>query len=131
MEVKLWQCSRFPFSVFPFLPKLHFQFPFTPFPSSFFPFLFLSLPLPLPSTFCLCFKISLFAFIPLKQRYALAPQIEHFIQSQTSHRFLIQDISCSVSHLQDRHRCPVHTFQFRTHCIFSRWHWLCTNTGLL
>ena len=50
---------------FPFLPKLHFQFPFPPFPSSFFPFLFLSLPLPLPSTFRLRFKISLFAFIPL------------------------------------------------------------------
>ena len=50
---------------FPFLPKLHFQFPFPPFPSSFFPFLFLSLLLPLPSTFRLRFKISLFAFIPL------------------------------------------------------------------
>ena len=53
------------FAIFPFLPKLHFQFPFHPFPSSFFPFLFLSLPLPLPSTFRLRFKISLFAFIPL------------------------------------------------------------------
>ena len=50
---------RFPagvFAIFPFLPKLHFQFPF-PFllPSSSFPFLILSLPLPfpflLPSTF--------------------------------------------------------------------------------
>ena len=41
---------------FPFLPKLHFQFPFPPFPSSFFPFLFLSFPLPLPSTFRLRFK---------------------------------------------------------------------------
>ena len=50
---------------FPFLPKLHFQFPSPPFLSSFFPFLFLSLPLPLPSTFRLRFKISLFAFIPL------------------------------------------------------------------
>ena len=30
---------------FPFLPKLHFQFPFSP-----FPFLFLSLPLPFPSS---------------------------------------------------------------------------------
>ena len=48
-----------------FLPKLHFQFPFPLFLSSFFPFLFLSLPLPLPSTFRLRFKISLFAFIPL------------------------------------------------------------------
>ena len=52
---------RFPagaFAIFfPFLPKLHFQFPFPPFPSSFFPFLFLSLPLPLPSTFRLRFKI--------------------------------------------------------------------------
>ena len=52
------------FAIFPFLPKLHFQFPFPPFPSSFFPFLFLSLPLPLPSTFRLRFKISVFAFIP-------------------------------------------------------------------
>ena len=41
---------------FPFLPKLHFQFPFPPFPSSFFPFLFLSLPLPLPLTFRLRLK---------------------------------------------------------------------------
>ena len=36
---------------FPFLPKLHFQFPFPPFPSSFFLFLFLSFHLPLPSAF--------------------------------------------------------------------------------
>ena len=37
---------RFPagaFAIFPFLPKLHFQSPFSLFPSSFFPFLFLSL----------------------------------------------------------------------------------------
>ena len=57
--------GRLPF--FPFLPKLRFQFPSPPFPSSFFLFLFLSFPLPLPSTFRLRFKISLFAFIPLKE----------------------------------------------------------------
>ena len=49
---------------FPFLPKLHFQFPFPPFLSSFFLFLFLSFPLPFPSTFRLRFKISFFALIP-------------------------------------------------------------------
>ena len=50
---------------FPFLPKLHFQFPFPSFPSSFFLILFLSFPLPLPSTLRLRIKMSLFAFIPL------------------------------------------------------------------
>ena len=70
---------RFPagaFAIFPFLPKLHFQFPFHPFPSSFFPFLFLSLPLPLPSTFRLRFKNLTLRIYPFNN-YSFRPCAMH------------------------------------------------------
>ena len=59
---------RFPagaFAIFSVSAKASLPISLSPFPSSFFTFLFLSLPLSLPSTFRLLFKISLFAFIPL------------------------------------------------------------------
>ena len=54
---------------FPFLPKLHFQFPFHPFPSSFFPFLFLSLPLPSIYLKCIPFRKKLRTYGMLPESY--------------------------------------------------------------